>query len=129
MKNCLGLEIDIACAGVYFFYAESIGMMKIGVSSNIARRFRELRRSCPVDLVVYQVIEGDARVEFHCHNALAEFRERGEWFRATPELLEHVRSYEAGGYFEVDQWSGRERPKPVTLEEWLAGVHPEGLLA
>lgn len=129
VRNANGVEIDIDCDGVYFFYAESLGLMKIGVSRNIAKRFRQLQQGFPAVLTVFQVIEGDDVVEKECHQTFAGVRVRGEWFTATPDLLEHVREYVPGAYFDVSKWAGSERPGKVSFDEWVAGVRPEGLRA
>jgi hypothetical protein len=129
VKNCNGVEIDIDADGVYFVYAEALGLMKIGVSANIKRRLRQIQTTCPARLTVFQVCEGCAGVEHEFHLAFAHLRSHGEWFFATQEMLDRLRDMRPGGYFETGLWSGGRRPQKITFEEWQAGISAEGAAA
>lgn len=71
---------------VYFLYAPSVNLMKIGRSVEPERRFAELRLLSPVPLEVFGVIDGGAEKEFELHQRFSHLHSHGEWFHATAEL-------------------------------------------
>jgi len=54
--------------------------VKIGFSSNVAKRFHELQSANPEKLVLYAAIPGSYGLEKLFHQVLAPWNERGEWF-------------------------------------------------
>jgi Meiotically up-regulated gene 113 len=71
--------------GIYFVHAA--GLIKIGLSKNIAARLEDLRTACPVDLtLLYFVHDGDRTQERRFHRRFAAHHSHREWFRYEGEL-------------------------------------------
>lgn len=65
---------------VYIFTLEK-RWAKIGVSSNVRHRHQTLSTGLPIELEAVLVAPGNRQHERELHDAFAEFRLRGEWFR------------------------------------------------
>ena len=74
-------------SGVYCIYAEDIGRVKIGVSTNIPARLKSLQCASPVPLDIYGWVRGSHRVESEMHRMFARFRTHGEWFTADEAIF------------------------------------------
>lgn len=57
--------------------------VKIGFTDSLERRMIGLRTACPVEVRVVTTWRGALADERAAHEALAQFRVRGEWFDAT----------------------------------------------
>lgn len=83
-------------SGVYFVQAEN-GLIKIGESTNIKRRFAGFKQTFPVDVMLVGYIEetddGDSRqtTEMRLHNRFCDARMQGEWFAPADELLAFIK--------------------------------------
>lgn len=78
-------------AFVYAMGNPDEGLVKIGITLDIAQRHKAIRASSPIPIEVLGFVESDHRLEKAIHAGLAEHREHGEWFRRTPEVVEVVR--------------------------------------
>lgn len=75
---------------VYFFQVES-GPIKIGFTSNVRHRFIGVQTGNHEEVNVIGWIENATRSdERELHQRLAQFRIRGEWFKAEPAVLAAV---------------------------------------
>lgn len=82
--------------GVYFVRAGDIGPIKIGKATRcIARRVRSLQTASPVELVFLGALPMHTD-EAILHRRWRMQRIRGEWFKATPDLLEFIASLAKG---------------------------------
>jgi hypothetical protein len=73
---------------IYFIRDEQTGFIKIGFTAGDGEhRLRYLQTGCPGNLALLVQIEGSKAEETAWHERFANARERGEWFRATPELM------------------------------------------
>lgn len=92
---------------IYYIQDEASGLIKIGfaeagllkVSEEIAmRRLRELQTGCPGKLHLLGYGLGDREEEQELHKTLAFARERGEWFRPVPVIIQMIAgsAYERG---------------------------------
>lgn len=70
---------------VYIFTLED-RWAKIGVSANVRHRYQTLSTGLPIELKPILVAPGTMRHEHELHDAFAEFRVRGEWFRIAGEF-------------------------------------------
>ncbi len=71
--------------GVYVFGFDEF--VKIGYSTNIARRHRELEDGTPEDLIAYLFLPGaNHGHESRLHKHFAAERRRGEWFRMSERM-------------------------------------------
>ena len=78
------------CAGVYVVSRE--GAVKVGMTDDFSRRFKELHAQCRsvgiVDLrpeVLVPMDEGRRRVEERAHKQFEEKQTAGEWFAVSPD--------------------------------------------
>jgi hypothetical protein len=75
-------------ASVYFAQAED--RIKIGWSKQVSARLAGLQTGCPSSIKLLGTIPGGRSVERQLHERFASLRLSGEWFKAEPELLEHI---------------------------------------
>lgn len=73
---------------VYFVRAG--GLIKIGVSNDIAHRLTALKAMSPVPIALLASIPGDAKDERRLHEQFAHLRQHGEWFTAANELIDYI---------------------------------------
>lgn len=75
---------------IYFLHDRTTNTVKIGTSTDPEQRMKVLQASTPLDLVPLRVVpvEFGYATEHALHVQFASLRVRGEWFRATPELLD-----------------------------------------
>lgn len=84
----------------FVYFARAGQYLKVGCSSNPPVRVKMLRHqykgNFPADLdrsqpfEILRVIPGGFDLEFYLQNRLYDFHVAGEWFQATPEVLEWV---------------------------------------
>jgi len=82
-----GLRDDHRSPVVYFIQAENGGHVKIGRTDDLAKRLQGLSTGRPDALVVLGAIPGASEDERRIHEALAEYRDRGEWFLPHPAVM------------------------------------------
>ncbi|HET6881506.1 MAG TPA: GIY-YIG nuclease family protein [Pirellulales bacterium] len=89
------LDVGI-CAGtsgeVYFIEAVGADHVKIGISSDVGRRFDQLAASFPGPLKLLGRIAGGRAREASLHRRLANFHIGGEWFHLTPGVRAIIQS-------------------------------------
>jgi len=78
---------------VYFIMWQELDAIKIGFTSNLVHRFRALKVSLPGTMSVMGVISGGAKLEKSVQNLFKELHIRGEWYRATIELIDWIEKY------------------------------------
>lgn len=66
--------------------------IKIGFSRNVDRRFRLLQASHGAPLELIGKVRGTVVDEQYIHTRFASERKMGEWFNATPEILQWARA-------------------------------------
>lgn len=85
-------------AHVYFIKPVGMaGPIKVGVSTDPARRRRQLQFFSPVELEVIGSVPGGRREESELHQRFASFNSHGEWFRADDALVSEVRAILCAG--------------------------------
>jgi hypothetical protein len=77
---------------VYFIEAEGVDRVKIGVANCSHARLKTLEGACPVPLRLLGAVETDkfGTLEKELHKRFAEHRDRGEWFKAVPEIVAFI---------------------------------------
>ena len=77
---------------IYFIQAGNDGPIKIGKAQSPEARRRELQTGNHEKLNLIKEIPGDADRENSIHKDLGSYRyrDRSEWFRATPEVLAYI---------------------------------------
>lgn len=71
---------------VYFVSAPSLGLVKIGFTTGLMRRFKDLDQGSPVPLVLLGHIDGPVEREKEMHVRFRLYRVRNEWFRLAGGL-------------------------------------------
>jgi hypothetical protein len=91
---------------VYFAYCSTLDAFKIGFSSNVTNRIRQLQTGRADKLLLCALLPGCRHVEKSLHSMFAGSRMHGEWFASTPELLafqkdcrEHYDTYQIDELF------------------------------
>lgn len=77
---------------IYFVRDTETGHIKIGHAGQPWRRLQQMQIGAPGELVMLAMEPGAAEREADLHTQFSPERVRGEWFRASPRLLDHVRS-------------------------------------
>lgn len=80
--------VDRSAMRVYFLRSRATGLIKIGSSAQVGARVQALQTASGEHLELIIDIPGGDGQEGLLHKRFANSRERGEWFRPTPELLE-----------------------------------------
>ena len=76
---------------IYFIRSES-GHVKIGYSRNrnIQKRLVSLQTSCPLELTILKVINGNRDKEKAFHAQFAKYKSSGEWFILSDEISKFI---------------------------------------
>jgi hypothetical protein len=106
--SATGLCEAMMSGSVYFILNPATGALKVGWSESPEDRLRTLQTASPDRLTLLGSVEGDLADEATMHEALAEYRLEGEWFRATQDVLRRITDFLAGGVL------------PTEPAEWLA---------
>ncbi|TFC59444.1 MULTISPECIES: GIY-YIG nuclease family protein [unclassified Cryobacterium] len=77
---------------VYYLMSQFGGVVKIGTTVNLAGRMRRMERAQPAMKANVIVTEPGAELmEAYRHREFRNFRQVGDWFWLTPELIAHIR--------------------------------------
>lgn len=79
-------------SSVYFIRCKATGFVKIGISRNPWKRLSKMQSDCPGELEILGCEPGGVVRECELHLRFAAERVRGEWFRASSDLLAYARS-------------------------------------
>ncbi len=85
---------------VYFIQAEN-GSIKIGTSIDIKNRMSCLFKEVPISLVLLYSFPGSFKEERALHQALDQYRIKGEWFRPCEEVKQTIEKLRTGIPFET----------------------------
>lgn len=92
LEPCLRCEAALERDGdrmdtrVYFAWAPSTGLVKIGFTADVKRRMRQIR---PVVEWLADT-SGGRRLEREMHERFSHLRVAGEWFKSDPELMDYI---------------------------------------
>jgi hypothetical protein len=75
------------------YFIEAAGTVKIGTTTRLWARSRQLQASSPVRLAIVAVGVGDAVDEARLHERYAEHRSHGEWFTVGDWLPAAIASF------------------------------------
>lgn len=76
--------------GEFVYFVIQSGLVKIGFSSSIFTRIRQLSTQSPTRLQLAAAIPGGRAVERRMHEMFAADHVKGEWFRRSSELEELI---------------------------------------
>ena len=91
---------DDANGCVYFVEAIGLDRIKIGFARSSPRvRLNQLQEGSPLKLRPIGFIPGGRMLEADIHRQFADARTHGEWFNATPELMDYIRVHASTGTY------------------------------
>ena len=82
------------------YFIEHAGLIKIGFATNIEKRLESFKTAIPA-FVRLGSMEGSRGHERAIHNALAFYREKGEWFRDCTEVRNFLMQVIRDG---IEEW-------------------------
>lgn len=74
---------------IYFIQAEN-GLIKIGFSKNVTSRLSNMQVRSPLKLTLLSTIKGTVVMEKELHYKFSKFREHGEWFKPTQDIINFI---------------------------------------
>lgn len=83
----IGALEDIVSPVVYFLQAGPTGLVKIGTSTNISTRVKELQKCSAEKLIILGFLRGSYELESKWHLRFQSLRVQGEWFKPDQKLL------------------------------------------
>lgn len=86
---------------IYFIQQGNDGPIKIGLSTDIQRRWFELQQVSDLPLSVLGIVDGHRHTEHLLHGRFSQDKVYGEWFAPSPELIEYIQ--ENVRTFEIDR--------------------------
>jgi hypothetical protein len=115
--------------GVYFLTAKTVGLTKIGFSTDCPSRLEAIKLSCPDgDLsafVIPQLVP--AKLEGYLHHRFRRWRRHGEWFDLPDSFIRRVRRDYSDRLFDYEFASPVKRTVGVKWEpssgevlEWVS---------
>lgn len=79
---------------VYFVHAAIVNRIKVGwTRGNVYTRLKGLQSLAPVELMVLGIHKGSILMERGFHKKFQANRWSGEWFNATPEMLQYIKTH------------------------------------
>lgn len=75
---------------IYFVQAEEHGFIKIGTTSNMRKRYDQLKKSVGWDLTLLGMMEGGFNEEQAIHRRFTAFRAVGEWYNDDPAVMDYI---------------------------------------
>lgn len=91
-EKMVKLGKDRGC--VYFVHAAIVNRIKVGFTrNNVYTRLKELQTLSPVELTVLGIHRGSILMERGFHKKFQANRWNGEWFNATPEMEQYIKTH------------------------------------
>jgi len=81
---------------VYFVQSRLGGPIKIGLTTQLNQRLKQLQNESPIPLQIVGALRGDEKVEAAIHERFRKLRLHGEWFEPSTELVEFIRQIGVG---------------------------------
>ena len=77
---------------LYFIYSQVLNLVKIGVTTDIRRRFQDIQLCSPVPLRILKTVEAfhAVSIESKLHKQFKDLNSHGEWFRFEDELKQYI---------------------------------------
>ncbi len=113
---------------VYVVRSERSGLLKIGTTTDLNRRLRELSRLCRGAVSLLTTLPGDAQLERRLHALCAADAVAGEWFRPSESVMGLVASAKRLAVRAGDGGEGTPPTRLATSPVWFAVVLRDPLL-
>ena len=116
-----------ACVAYILQAQDESGYVKVGMTSDIDRRMKQLRTALPFTLELVALFANGKQTESEMKDLLAPWQTRGEWFQPRVELNSFIAAKRKHNMVlervEVDEAYSNQFIKPVVLA-YLAGREP-----
>ncbi len=83
-------KAQLRVRAIYFVTCEGDFPIKIGMSSNVVERMRDIRTALPFEPILLASFQGTSRDERDIHKRFDHLKLRGEWFRRDDDLLAYI---------------------------------------
>lgn len=92
---------------VYFIQAKTVGLIKIGITTDVVRRMCTLQVGSPdvLELLSVEPSDDPAALESSLHGRFWQERAHGEWFRPSATLMAYV-TENGMSLADYDRWRG-----------------------
>lgn len=77
---------------IYFLRNPENGLIKIGRTTNLKKRIRQIELMENTALILLRTMTGEKELEIALHRKFQEMRVSGEWFKPGEELLNFIRN-------------------------------------
>lgn len=77
---------------VYFIGSIEFGYVKIGMTSEIKQRLKQVQILCPFDVEILKIVDGGRHIEDKYHKQFSNLNTRGEWFKIEGDLKSLIES-------------------------------------
>jgi hypothetical protein len=92
---CVSEERErLARAGLVYYARQPSGLIKIGTSTKVRSRVRQIERDEGCSLVILATEPGGRRMESQRHGEFKDYRVKGEWFKPGARLLRWIHALE-----------------------------------
>ncbi len=92
-KRFTGHSVIVPDGGVYAVGAAGLGVVKIGWTENLERRMEIIGQGVPVPTIFLGLIRNASlKTERRLHLAMAQWHQKGEWFRLTKDSVRFLQS-------------------------------------
>ena len=85
---------------VYIIQHEEGGLIKIGFSSNLSLRMRNICLVTGKKIKVLALLDGGKDLESYLHYKFHKYRKLGEWFEDHQVILDYAKNYRKHEYFD-----------------------------
>lgn len=113
-------------ANVYFIQAECCGSIKIGWSTNAARRLHHLQRFSACRLKMLAVRNAPISTEHDYHVLFAAHRLHGEWFTPHPDILAEAAEINASPESAMERCNAWEPSRAMRRAASILSPQPNG---
>lgn len=93
---------------LYFLSATEVARIKIGMTHDCTRSVGFFRAQSPIPITVLAIVRCPADFEGALQRALANCRSHGEWFNATPDLLDLVEDIQRRRFRAIHEFVHRQ---------------------
>jgi hypothetical protein len=83
-------KAEIPTGELVYFITGAPGFVKIGYTTDLAKRIQALQIGCPLVIEVLAFARGDRGVEQDYHYKFRAWRQSGEWFKLCPDIRAEI---------------------------------------
>lgn len=88
---------------IYFLHAKEVRRIKIGFTTNLNARLRELKMGSPTELILFNYVRGTFHLEQVLLGVFAKYRLHGEWFESSEDIIKFVEKLETGTFLSPEK--------------------------